>query len=237
MESPRKHSRRSALTRRSLGIYFDIDGASRRRALSPAPEVIDGIANGHSVLVLEGEGKVNRRRNLGLVATCNAFGASVKNHGIRQIFVRRADSAPNDDPGFEHIDKISTLLTGVAKSIRVLLLPDLPPKGDIIDWLAAGGTREPLDDLVNAPAWRPPPELRLKQAKMTKLKPGHEDELIAALAKMKGMEYGHQRKAAEENSASMPAILIAKLRPIVRASAMPRAAVLSLADNDLARAR
>jgi hypothetical protein len=50
-------------------------------------------------------------------------------------------------------------LSGIARRIRVLLLPGLSPKGDIIDWTADGGTVEQLWRLVKqAPDWQPPPE-------------------------------------------------------------------------------
>jgi hypothetical protein len=36
------------------------------------------------------------------------------------------------------------------------MLPDLPPKGDVVEWLAAGGTREALQELIDhAPDWVP----------------------------------------------------------------------------------
>jgi hypothetical protein len=41
-------------------------------------------------------------------------------------------------------------LRGVARRVRVLRLPDLPPKGDVADWIAAGGTLEQLGALVDA---------------------------------------------------------------------------------------
>jgi hypothetical protein len=41
-------------------------------------------------------------------------------------------------------------LLPVARRLRYLELPDLPPKGDIIDWLDAGGTVESLHELVES---------------------------------------------------------------------------------------
>jgi hypothetical protein len=60
----------------------------------------------------------------------------------------------NDSVGFEHADMVTKSLTGIAKQIRRVVLPDLPHKGDIVDWIEAGGTREQLDALINeAPIW------------------------------------------------------------------------------------
>ena len=48
-------------------------------------------------------------------------------------------------------------LQGVAASVRVLDLPGLGPKDDIIDWIKAGGTREQLLELVTKAAhWQAP---------------------------------------------------------------------------------
>ena len=54
----------------------------------------------------------------------------------------------NDDVGRAHMNIVAASLQGIAASIRVLDLPGLPPKGDIVDWAAAGGTREALDELL-----------------------------------------------------------------------------------------
>ena len=45
----------------------------------------------------------------------------------------------------------------MAASIRVLDLPGLPPKGDVVDWAAAGGTVERLHELIEheAKPWTP----------------------------------------------------------------------------------
>ena len=63
----------------------------------------------------------------------------------------------NDEAGREHAKAVATSLQGIAKRIRILDLPDLAPKGDIKDWLVAGGTRERLDELIEqAGEWKPP---------------------------------------------------------------------------------
>jgi putative DNA primase/helicase len=54
----------------------------------------------------------------------------------------------NDEPGRKHKKLVASKLHGVAKRIRILELPGLRPKGDIADWLAAGGTREELLRLI-----------------------------------------------------------------------------------------
>ena len=70
-------------------------------------------------------------------------------------------------------------LSEVGASVRVLDLPGLGPKGDVIDWTAAGGTREQLDVLIENTArpwaaearpngedpWRNGPDARAPKAR------------------------------------------------------------------------
>ena len=41
----------------------------------------------------------------------------------------------NDAPGRAHTEAVAHALKAVSASIRVVDLPDLPPKGDVSDWL------------------------------------------------------------------------------------------------------
>ena len=54
----------------------------------------------------------------------------------------------NDEPGRKHADKVADTLHSIAKRIRRLELPALPPKGDILDWIEAGGTAAELNELI-----------------------------------------------------------------------------------------
>lgn len=56
----------------------------------------------------------------------------------------------NDPPGAAHGAQVAQSLRGIATSIKVVLLPGLPPKGDVSDWLAAGHAVEELRALVAA---------------------------------------------------------------------------------------
>ena len=56
----------------------------------------------------------------------------------------------NDGPGRKHAEQVAASLVGIAESVKVVTLPDLPDKGDPSDWLAAGGTIEELTRLVEA---------------------------------------------------------------------------------------
>jgi CHC2 zinc finger len=125
------------------------------------PELIKSVASGSAVLVVEGEAKVDLLRSWNIPATSCAGGAK-KWRAEHAAYLKGAHVVilpDNDGIGREHVDVVGRGLQDVARSIRVLALPDLPPKGDIIDWAESGGTVEQLHDLIeSAAAWLPPAE-------------------------------------------------------------------------------
>jgi hypothetical protein len=117
------------------------------------PELIEAIAEDHLVLIVEGERKADLLAEWNVPATCCVGGAG-KWKAEHSEFLRGADVVilpDNDQPGREHADKVAQSLQGIAKRVRVLDLPDLPPKGDVIDWAAAGNT---VEDLHFGIEWR-----------------------------------------------------------------------------------
>jgi hypothetical protein len=113
--------------------------------------VIEAIKQRVSIFIAEGEKCCDALTALGAVATCNAGGAKKFPDAIP--FFEDADiiALPdNDKAGEGHLSVVCAKLRGVASRVRVLHLPDLPPKGDIADWIAAGGTMEQLAALVDA---------------------------------------------------------------------------------------
>jgi AAA domain len=62
-----------------------------------------------------------------------------------------------DDPGRKHADTIGAAFAAVGVTVHILDLPDLPLKGDVLDWYDRGGTREQLDALIDSDArpWAP----------------------------------------------------------------------------------
>ena len=147
----------------------NIDGV--RPVLYKLPDVNEAIGNDHPIAIVEGEAKVDLLRSWDVPATCNAMGAGKWKLDHSEFF-RDANVVvmpDNDDTGRNHADLVSASLQGIAKSIRVLELPGLPPKGDIVDWANAGGTVEQLYDLSKREAkqWTPrakAPELETRDA-------------------------------------------------------------------------
>ena len=129
------------------------------------PELIKAIANDHSIAIVEGEAKVDLLWSWNVPATCNAGGAG-KWKPEHSAFLRGADVViipDNDDPGRNHADLVGASLQGIAKSVRVLELPGLPLKGDIVDWAQQGGTVEKLYDLSKREAKRWTPRVKAEQ--------------------------------------------------------------------------
>jgi len=114
------------------------------------PELTEAVANKHTILIVEGEAKVDLLRTWNIPATCNACGAE-KWSAEHSQYLRGADVVilpDNDAKGRKQKDVVATALQGIAASVRVLNLPDLPPKGDIVDWAKTGGTVARLRDLI-----------------------------------------------------------------------------------------
>ncbi|QDV34652.1 hypothetical protein ElP_25440 [Tautonia plasticadhaerens] len=112
------------------------------------------LADAAEVLVVEGEKAAEAARRLGLVACTSAHGAKS---------ARKSDWAPlagklvticpdNDSDGRAYASAVAGLLARLdpAPTVRLLALPDLTDRGDLVDWVAAGGTAERLRELVAA---------------------------------------------------------------------------------------
>jgi putative DNA primase/helicase len=164
------------------------------------PEVTVAIAGGRTIFIVEGEKCVDSLRELGAPATTNRGGAGKWRPELNAFFMG-ADVVlvpDNDDAGHKHVQEIGAALTGVAKRIRVLVLPGLPPKGDIADWLAAGGTREVLEGLVEqAPGWqRPIPAVDNSDEKA---KAEADEQRLIDLARLSPLDYEQQRSEAAKD--------------------------------------
>ncbi|MEF9386506.1 VapE domain-containing protein [Ralstonia solanacearum species complex bacterium KE056] len=104
------------------------------------------------VFVVEGEKDADNLAALDLLATCNAGGANKWHASLSQHFRGRdvVILPDSDDAGRAHARLVTHQLQGIAASVRVLALPDLPHKGDVSDWLAAGHGAAELVAMTNA---------------------------------------------------------------------------------------
>lgn len=117
-----------------------------RRVLYRLPELIaaDPV---EPVYFVEGERKADKLASWGLTATAIAFGAN----GWRRDYAaslagRTVVILPdNDEPGREFAKTVKAAVDAAGGTAQILELPDLAPKGDIMDW---PGTANELADLV-----------------------------------------------------------------------------------------
>jgi hypothetical protein len=110
------------------------------------------------VFIPEGEKHCDRLYSLGLIATCNIGGAEKWTSELSPYLKdRKVCILPdNDDPGQRHGQKVAHSLCLVAKEVRVLNLPGLKPKGDIINWLDdSGSVNELLKLCHHEKPWKP----------------------------------------------------------------------------------
>lgn len=96
----------------------------------------------------EGEKDALTLTRLGFVATCNNGGAGNFKPELAKWFTgkRVAVFFDNDDPGRAHALKVAAILKPVAESVRIVEIPGLAQKGDVTDYVRAGGTLEQLKE-------------------------------------------------------------------------------------------
>jgi len=135
------------------GWVWGLDGV--RRVPYRLPEFLN---NEGAVYITEGEKDADRLADLGLIATCNPCGAGNWRPELNQYFSGRdvVILPDNDGAGLDHAAQVERALCSVAKSLRVVWLSGLSPKGDVSDWLEGGHTASELEELT---AQTPPSEV------------------------------------------------------------------------------
>ncbi len=145
------------------------------KGIEPVLYRLPDVMKAKTVFVVEGEKCADRindelkARDLygEYVATTNSGGGDKWRERYSQtLAVKSAIVLPdNDAPGRKHADSVTASLDGKAASLKVLWLPDLPEKGDVVNFLDAGGTLEKLLELADdAPEWKTQPESTLDSA-------------------------------------------------------------------------
>lgn len=128
------------------------------RILYKLPDVKEAIENKDIVFFVEGEKCVDILNSLGLNATSipggsNAWNKPHTKNYITQLAGARLVVLPDkDESGMKLAKQVAEDVKPVAESVKVIDLNDdinLPPKGDIEQWLQLGGSKERLLDLVD----------------------------------------------------------------------------------------
>lgn len=131
----------------SAGISweYNIKGISRVLYRLPKVKAAD------QVLVVEGEKDVENLERLGFVATCNPGGACnhagkwLKNY-TESLEGKRVVILPdNDTPGQKHAEIVAREVRHRARELRIV---PVPAGKDVSDWIAAGATREVIEEAI-----------------------------------------------------------------------------------------
>jgi putative DNA primase/helicase len=119
------------------------------------------ISGAKKIVFVEGEGKADLLMKWGLPATTLDSGAD---SGWRDQYTEILEGKEkvvilpdNDQPGRSYALKIANVLHGKVGEIKMVELPGLQEKGDILNWVKAkGNDKARLVELIKAhPAWEP----------------------------------------------------------------------------------
>ncbi|GJQ48030.1 MAG: AAA family ATPase [Candidatus Kuenenia stuttgartiensis] len=130
------------------------------RGCDPVTYRLHEIISAKEIFIVEGEGKADLLHSWGLAATCLDSGANSKwidsysQHFTGKNVVILPD---NDAPGRKYALEIAKALHGRTYNIKIVELPCLSEKGDIIDWAAMpGNNKSKLVTIVeNTDIWTP----------------------------------------------------------------------------------
>ena len=127
---------------------------------------LNELAGHKQVFVVEGEKDADRLWTLNFPATTNDVGASENlrkpkwtdalTGQLKAIGVTSVLCLPdNDDAGRAHMQAVARSCHAAGIEVRIVVLPDLPVKGDVSDYLYAGHT-DLLERCDAAPLYTPP---------------------------------------------------------------------------------
>lgn len=131
-------------------VYKAGDGPA---VLYRLPELREAIKAGQTIVIVEGEKDADRLAELGWAATTSIEGAARPDQKAkwRREYTEQLSGAKrvillpdNDEPGKAHMQHIAAQLVGKVAELITLELPELPPKGDVSDWLDAGNSPDDL---------------------------------------------------------------------------------------------
>ncbi|MCP4374181.1 MAG: hypothetical protein GY797_39670, partial [Deltaproteobacteria bacterium] len=128
--------------------------SAKGRGCTPVLYNLKEIANAEVIFIVEGEGKVELLREWGIVATSLDSGANSPWRNEYRDFVEGKKHiriiSDNDEPGKAYAERIALELNDKVDSIKIIELPGLEGKGDIIDWAKVPGNDvEVLNNIID----------------------------------------------------------------------------------------
>ncbi len=129
------------------------------------PDVLEAVAAERRIFIVEGEKDADALSELGFTATTNPMGAGKWREAFSD-FLESADVVilpDNDETGRSHAEQVAASLYSRKATVKVVALPNLSEKGDVSDWLSAGGDIDALEVLIGkTPRWMPDPSKRTR---------------------------------------------------------------------------
>ena len=121
----------------------------------------NSLAESDEIFLVNGEKAADRGHSeLGICTTCLTDGEGKLHQSFIETFRNKLVHIviDADSTGEKHGRLVAHALSGVAREVKVIRLPDLPPKGDLYDWIEAGGTLEKLREILDStPVFKPEP--------------------------------------------------------------------------------
>ncbi len=119
------------------------------KEITPTLYRLPEVRDASTVFIVEGEKDADNLASIALTATTSPMGAGKwKAHYNEYLRGKSVVIIPdNDEPGKKHAQMIAAGLLGIAQ-VKILELPDLQAKGDVSDWLANGGSKTSLLEIL-----------------------------------------------------------------------------------------
>ena len=109
------------------------------------------LADADEIHLCNGEKAANAGYKLGLVTTCLPDGEAKWDPAFTPHLKGKRVVAylDNDEVGKKHGQVVIKELFGQVSELRIVNLPTLPPKGDLYDWIKAGGKLKELRNIID----------------------------------------------------------------------------------------
>ncbi len=137
--------------------------ARKKAGKHPILYRLNTLATADEIFIVNGEKAADRgAAELGIVTTCSSDGEGKWCAEYTKPLVGKCIRivVDRDDKGETHGKVVSEALVGHVAEVKIIRLPGVPPKGDLWDWIEAGGTMEQLRALVDGAKpveWEPDP--------------------------------------------------------------------------------
>lgn len=154
---------------RWINTRWELGLGDCRRVLYRLPDILAN-KTGH-IFVVEGEKDADTLRSCGLLSTTGCGGAGNWREEYAPYFKDRICYVipDNDSVGYDHAEEVCQSIFPFAAVVKLLVLPDLPEKGDVTDWIRAGNRGDTLAWLANAIEPYTPPQRPVQKQFKSKL--------------------------------------------------------------------